>query len=1186
MKTTLLFQIMLSVGLLLGGSPALIAQDRNPVRNVIYPDGAFVRNGGRIIDVTQPPYNATGDGVTDDTDALIAAYTFVAQQFQEFGWQGDDNKASYLLYFPEGTYLVGNTIIHEGAISFTDPPEPGPEGIARVRIVGQNQENTIIRLRDNSPGFEAGAEREVVSFQKVGVGERDGTNIPASNQLSDITINTGRGNPGAIGVLYLGANTSEISNVTIKSEDGTGFIGLDMPFFSVQGHYRDITVEGFDNGMRVLSSGETNPTLEYITLNNQNRTGILVVDGSPCIRRLESTNAVPAISLVADQAQVVLIDSDLKGGEASAPAIDWQDTVSQLFVRNVQVAGYGASIRKAGTDVVSGNVEEYVSGSVYTLFDAVEKKSLGLPVAESPLLEWEQDLSQWANVDEYPGANDAEKIQNAMNSGKPVVYFPRERYDITTPVSIPASVRHVDFMYTQPSIGDEFVIAEGANEPLFLDHINGRGKVTQTASRSVIIRNASLGYQYTSDQPSQLFLESAVNLGADKNFCPPPLSIWGRSVNDENKQTSNFNVFGGTMWVLGFKTEGAQASYEVRAGGQLEVLGGYRNETEADKGLPIVINDSSDVSFVGYSNLFGPYERVVTETQSGVTQTLLQSDVPRRPFTDIFVPLYVGRAGAAAPVCLAPDQIRAVSGLTDVQLFWNARNDVINGNEVRYRERGTTPWSNATGTGDTTALLTGLTTGLNYEWQVRLTCGDGVSAWSTTGEFTTGVGARKTSTALTVDGVLDEAAWNITVGANKLANGISDNTSVFGVLWDQTYLYVGARVSDGNLFNDSKAVFQDDAVEIYLDVNNNGGGYDSTDNQFIKGFDDDSLFVSRPFTGTIRHAGAAGEGGYSIELAIPWASLGVAPTTGIVVGFDIGIDDDDDGGDRDGQRVWAGTGTNFNNTSAFGEVFLLDEMVSTTEPTYPSEVVAFQQGLRRNGQAVARNRSDPTMALGAPQENDHYNFVSLGFGGSITLKLDRPVVDGAGADLRVVETSFNDSNRPCEAYPERADVAVSRDGIEYITVVEAGCQEIAVDLSGSGLDQVQYVRITDVSDPVRFRGAADGYDVDGVMSIVPNAPTSRLGEIAARPNWVPDEELPGVTGHLQVYPNASQGEFHIKTTQASLLKVVDMAGRVVQIEPLMPVRENTIDIRTQPVGTYLFRLETPRGTEVYRVLKQ
>jgi hypothetical protein len=65
-------------------------------------------------------------------------------------------------------------------------------------------------------------------------------------------------------------------------------------------------------------------------------------------------------------------------------------------------------------------------------------------------------------------------------------------------------------------------------------------------------------------------------------------------------------------------------------------------------------------------------------------------------------------------------------------------------------------------------------------------------------------------------------------------------------------------------------------------------------------------------------------GGYSIEIAIPWTQLGFsgAPAAGTKIGFDVGYDDDDNGGVRDAQAVWNGTVNNYQNTSAFGTLVL------------------------------------------------------------------------------------------------------------------------------------------------------------------------------------------------------------------------------------------------------------------------
>jgi hypothetical protein len=178
--------------------------------------------------------------------------------------------------------------------------------------------------------------------------------------------------------------------------------------------------------------------------------------------------------------------------------------------------------------------------------------------------------------------------------------------------------------------------------------------------------------------------------------------------------------------------------------------------------------------------------------------------------------------------------------------------------------------------------------------------------------------------AITVNGTLTESGWNVTRVVNKNTVGTGNNTTTFAVMWDNTNLYVGVRVLDGNLFSDSPDAWEDDAVEIYIDANNNKlTTYDGRDNQIIKNYNKSTVFTKLAITG-LQHAWAAVTGGYSVELAIPWTQLGFsgAPAAGTKLGFDVGYDDDDNGGARDAQAVWNGNINNYQNTSAFGTIVL------------------------------------------------------------------------------------------------------------------------------------------------------------------------------------------------------------------------------------------------------------------------
>jgi hypothetical protein len=135
-------------------------------------------------------------------------------------------------------------------------------------------------------------------------------------------------------------------------------------------------------------------------------------------------------------------------------------------------------------------------------------------------------------------------------------------------------------------------------------------------------------------------------------------------------------------------------------------------------------------------------------------------------------------------------------------------------------------------------------------------------------------------------------------------------------------------------------------------------------------------------------------------------------------------------------------------------------------------VVSSSQGLMKNGSPVAALRSDPTAALGVP-ENDTVegHFYSLGFGGNLVLGLDNGIINGA---IIIESTEL--------FYPgEKANIEMSDDGTTWVmagTVTQDGTVN-----KPDGLVCARFIRITDVSDPAAFSDdTADGYDVDGVQS--------------------------------------------------------------------------------------------------------
>ena len=165
---------------------------------------------------------------------------------------------------------------------------------------------------------------------------------------------------------------------------------------------------------------------------------------------------------------------------------------------------------------------------------------------------------------------------------------------------------------------------------------------------------------------------------------------------------------------------------------------------------------------------------------------------------------------------------------------------------------------------------------------------------------------------------------------------------------------------------------------------------------------------------------------------------------------------------------------------------------------YATDVADYSPTTQKSGAALPGDRADPTKALGAPQLNDTMNFVSLGFGGSITLTFDTLFTES----VTVWETTWG--NNPA-GHPESADVFVGMGpthdaanwwfaGKVYNT---ADGQPLSLShiFTDHGVDTFKFVRIVDTSDPSKHNGAGDGFDVDGVGVIARVIPTPGAGAL-------------------------------------------------------------------------------------------
>jgi len=581
--------------------------------NIVYPADAGV------VDVTQAPYFARGDGKADDTAAIQKALD-------------DHPSQGAILYLPNGVYLVSDTLHwpHGG--------NPGGEEKETV-LQGQSRVGTVLLLRDRCPGFGDARHPKAPLYTGKGPAQRFG------NEIHNLTVDTGVGNPGACGIQFIANNQGGVYDVSIVSGDGQGVIGLDMGYTDEQGPclIKNVSVRGFDLGVHVATS-VASETLEHITLAGQNKAG-LRNDGQPCtVRDLRSTNTVSAF--VAAGGFSVLVGAHLKGtGAASGqPAVVAE---APLSARDIVTTGYKIALAdRVGSrrDLAGPNIPLFLSKPAASLFGP-PGPPLALPVRETPEAPWDKP-SAWAAPQKYGAKADSDQdasaaIQQAIDSGATTVYLPRGDYKIGHTVVVRGNVRRIigckaNLSIVAPLNGQAqpvFRFGDGAQPVVTVEGMNtdfGGGPfyfVEDNSARTLVLRRLAINFQaadaFHGQGPGTVFLEDVVG----RYFRFHGETVWARQFNPEGDGLHVLND-GGTLWILGLKTEGGGTLLETRSGGRTELLGSFSYTTDQGKLAPMLVVIDSQAAFsfseVCYSG--DPFATIVRETRGGETREMTRTD--------------------------------------------------------------------------------------------------------------------------------------------------------------------------------------------------------------------------------------------------------------------------------------------------------------------------------------------------------------------------------------------------------------------------------------------------------------------------------------------------------------------------------------------------------------------------------
>lgn len=576
------------------------------------------------IDLSRPPYSAPGDGITDATNAIQRAID---------DWQGSRR----VLLLPKGVYRITRSLKYQ----------PG-KGHGYNTLFGAGRDATTLRL-DDGVWPEPGTAQAVVDFGFNG--QADGSGVHAdwfNNNIADLTIDTGRGNRGAIGLRYYSNNVGSARRVVIRSGDGSGRIGLDLGYADQNGPClaSEIDIDGFAIGVRTGATVNSQ-TLEAVRVRRASSVGFENSGQCLALRKMDVESNGPGF--VSKFGVVALIDSTFRH---IGPAPNEAAVVSHeaLFARTVQTSGYKVAIVNRRADDAPGDsgptVDEFVSHPVLAPAGGA-KQSLRLPIEETPDPE-PSPLKEWANVLHFRAVTDSDDstaFQRAVESRASTLYWPSGvSLRLGAPVVLPDSVhRVVGFFSEIQAMGPDrigFVVDGSSSRPLVIEQITGHVGVRIPGSRKVVVRDTQ-GVEGVVSGTADVFLDNVVG---EWEFGPG--RAWCRQFNTERQGVHAVNR-GGALWILGLKTERGGTLVESLPGARTEVIGGLSYTTTAGGLAPMFTarNAALSVTLGEVCYTGDPFKTLVEQSLGETAVVLNRGDAPLRPafLQGSSIPLYIGR---------------------------------------------------------------------------------------------------------------------------------------------------------------------------------------------------------------------------------------------------------------------------------------------------------------------------------------------------------------------------------------------------------------------------------------------------------------------------------------------------------------------------------------------------------------
>lgn len=588
--------------------------------------------GSTVVNVTKPPYKAKGDGKTDDTQAIQQALD-------------DHPNGDFIIYLPHGIYRITKGLVWPQA-------DKSADSYSRTILQGQSMGGTILQLDNKCEGFDDPDSPRAMIFTGMGPEPR------RRNAIRDMTIRTGRGNPGAIGIQFLANEQGTIKNVKVYSNDSSGVYGIDMGHAETMGPLmvKNVEVRGYNVGVYI--NGKSNGvTLEHLTLGGQTKYGLENSNQVVAARGLRFRGSVPAVYNHGKGASLSLVDATLEFfKEKNAKQATAIINDGQLFARSVMISKFQTKIRSSlkgyGEGVVGNEIIEFTTQPVRKLCSS-PNQSMRVPVAETPDYA-EQRADSWITIaGDYggkmnSGSDDAKAIQEAIDDGAETIYFPPGgRWTINRDIYIRNRVRRLLGTEARIDGRGKFIIEDGAFNEITIERFSEFGSgIIHKSTRSVLLKDITLkSYESAETGAGELFMED-VSIGTIQlNY----QKMWGRQITmTGDTKGPKIQNNGGTMWVLGLTAKDGNTVLQNFNKASAEIVGAHVIASDKAKNRPMFINDNSNLSIEGLRETLvkgNPYLKIVEESRQGSAIYAIQgNELEHNPTGGIMMPLYVGYA--------------------------------------------------------------------------------------------------------------------------------------------------------------------------------------------------------------------------------------------------------------------------------------------------------------------------------------------------------------------------------------------------------------------------------------------------------------------------------------------------------------------------------------------------------------